>query len=69
MERRLQSVLSLANQNLASSNLVKEQGNGRCSVGMFYTPIPYLKGIGLVYSYSAWASGVARSTRKGNARA
>ena len=42
MERRLQSVLSLANLNLASSNLVKEQGNGRCSVGMFLYPYTLL---------------------------
>jgi len=70
MERRLQSVLSLANLNLANSNPVKEQGNGRCSLGMLY---PYtllnIQGIGIVYTYSAWASGVARSTGNGNARA
>ena len=68
MERRLQSVLSLANLNLARSNPVKEQGNGRCSVGMFIPLCPIL-GHRLVYSYSAWALVVARSTGKGNARA
>lgn len=65
MERRLQGVLSLADLNLASSNPVKGQGNSRCSLGMFYTLTLCCISVGLVYTYSAWASGVARSTGKG----
>ena len=41
---------------------VKEQGNSRCSLGMFYTLYLIYIRIGFVYTYSAWASGVARST-------
>ena len=70
MERRLQGVLSLADQNLANSKPVKEQGNGRCSLGMFFIPLQLIiYKVFEVYAYSAWASGVARSTGKGNARA
>jgi len=36
---------------------------------MFYTLYLIYIRVGFVYTYSAWASGVARSTGKGNARA
>ena len=37
---------------------------------VLYTPIPIIyNSEGKVYTYSAWASGVARSTGNGNARA
>ena len=54
MERRLLDALSLATQNFATSNPVKEQSNGRCPVGMFYTTMTlfaYASKVERVYTY------------------
>ena len=70
MERRLQSACSLAIQNFATSDFNQEQRNSRCPLSMSYTPI--LNDVlryRIVYTYSAWASVVARSVEVGNAKA
>lgn len=71
MERRLLDALSLATQNFATSNPVKEQSNGRCPVGMSYTTTNQLVWISKLgeYIHIGVGFGVARSTGLGNAKA
>ena len=69
MERRLRGVLSLADQNLASSNPVREKAIVDAHWVCFISLYSVLACRIMFITYSAWASGVARSTGKGNARA
>ena len=70
MERRLQGVLSLANLNLASSNLVKERGNSRCSLGMFLYPytLLYLRDRSSIYIFGVgfWCCSFYEERAMGN---
>ena len=71
MEKRLLKRLFAAIQNFATSEKSsREQRDGRCSLGMIYTPLPIYIGTqgNRIYIFGV-DSGVARSVGLGNAKA
>lgn len=58
-KRRLSDVLSLTYRNLASSDVIKEQGNGRCPRDVYYCIQCIPKILNVMFRRNVEQSGVA----------